>query len=91
MGTWVQEGFNLEGKWSGDQLNNHIWWPKYNGQLTKLYEVINAETGAKNYQTETDEVAFGWKRSEEPICLVWNNPFEYLIADPMARPVINID
>ena len=91
MGTWVQEGFDLEGKWSGDQLNNHIWWPKYNGQLTKLYEVINAETGAKNYQTETDEVALGWKRSEEPICLVWNNPFEYLIADPSARPVINID
>lgn len=91
MGTWRQEGFDLGGKWSGDQLNNYGWWPKYNGRLIKLYESSNVKTGDKMYQTEADEVIQGWKRSKAPICLVWKNPFEYLIADPQARPMATIN
>ena len=43
------------------------------------------------YQTEADEVLQGWKRSKDPICLVWKNPFEYLISDPEARPMATIN
>ena len=91
MGSWRQEGFDLGGKWSGDRLNNHDWWPKYNGRLIKLYEISNAKNGAKMYQTEADEVPLGWERSKVPICLVWKNPFKYLIADPEARPIATIN
>ncbi len=61
--------------------------PLESAAVVPLYEYVNVTDGSRLYSTDSGLLDKMWRRTPQPLCRVWRNPFNQLILDPTARPV----
>lgn len=69
--------------WEGERID-YLWEQHKSPAVTPLYEFRNED---EEYYYSISEKIPGMKRSENPICNVWKNPYRSLIMDIEAKPV----
>jgi len=76
-GTWTKG--EHKGTWAANELTKK-WWGQYTNALDDLYEFKNKTTKDIYYSVNSNPKA-GYVKSEFPICKVWRNPSNQLLAD----------
>ncbi|UCG57214.1 MAG: hypothetical protein JSU70_20405 [Phycisphaerales bacterium] len=61
--------------------------PKGNSRVVPLYEYRHGDTGQRLYSVKARLGIEGWRREQEPLCLLWKAPPGPLLLDTKAKPV----
>jgi hypothetical protein len=57
--------------------------------IVALFEYTDKETSAKVYSVE-DMAKKTWAKAEKPLCYVWKNPTDVMLADWQAEPYVEV-